>query len=401
MWASTCASSVDTLPVQMYQSTSKASRSAINANFASRGSLRIASLAVAGKDGVVSDAGVDCGGTGGGVGELIGAIFPSAVPLFGICVPHVAHSLGQIHSGLVETIEGVDLVRVRACQGVLSGDNFDVRGDSCCEAACGLRYFIVRELESKGGDLDVFAGGIKIVHRRLHFANDTRLQELAILRDTPLLQVCVSNFRMNPPTGKEWDIEVDLIAVRWNAIVEARALVKPVSGKVDLREALFRRRFFFQMRDSLLRRLRLHLRAVYQRSVDGRCSFNLRQVEELQFVGERRLLVARKIEQFGQDVVRSVCRSLRVDQILSFVLQLDLRASGVDVQAYSRPLQIRRLLVKTLGEIDPDFCGIVRGKCAEDQNILGYKCRGDIFARYGLFCTCFTNALARYLIPAK
>ena len=101
---------------------------------------------------------------------------------------------GQIHSGLVETIEGVDLVRVRACQGVLSGDNFDVRGDSCCEAACGLRYFIIRELESKVGDVDVFACGIKIVNRRLHFANDTRLEELTILRDTPLLQVCVSNF---------------------------------------------------------------------------------------------------------------------------------------------------------------------------------------------------------------
>src|SRR6202522_3932876 len=181
MWASTCASSVDTLPVQMYQSTSKASRSAINANFASRGSLRIASRAVARKDGVVSDAGVDCGGgAGGGVGggsiELISAIGLSAAPSFGICVLHVAHRLGQIHSGLVETIEGVDLVCVRACQGVLSGDNFDVRGNSCCEAACGLRYFIVRELESKVGDVDVFACGIKTVNRRLHFANDTRLQ---------------------------------------------------------------------------------------------------------------------------------------------------------------------------------------------------------------------------------
>src|ERR1700677_2332337 len=81
IWASTCASSVETLPVQMYQSTSKASRSAINANFTSRGRLRIAARAVAGKDGVVSDAGVDCGGgAGGGVGagsiELINAIFP-------------------------------------------------------------------------------------------------------------------------------------------------------------------------------------------------------------------------------------------------------------------------------------------------------------------------------------
>src|ERR1700723_61211 len=109
MWASTCASSVDTLPVQMYQSTSKASRSAINANFTSRGSLPIASRAVAGKDGVVSGAGVDCGGGAGGGGggggiELISAIGLSAAPSFGICVLHVAHRLGQIHSGLVETI---------------------------------------------------------------------------------------------------------------------------------------------------------------------------------------------------------------------------------------------------------------------------------------------------------
>src|SRR5580692_10090255 len=203
MWASTCASSVDTLPVQMYQSTSRASRSPINANFANRGSLRIAPPAVARKDGVVSDAGVDCGGgAGGGVGggsiELISAILLSAVPLFGICVLYVAHRLGQIHSGLVETIEGVDLVRARACQGVLSGDNFDVRGDPCRKAACGLRYFIVRELESKVGDVDVFACCIEIVNRRLHFAHDTRVQELAILRATALLQLCLSNVGMNP-----------------------------------------------------------------------------------------------------------------------------------------------------------------------------------------------------------
>ena len=52
--------------------------------------------------------------------ELISAIFLSAVPSFGICVLHVAHRLGaRFTLDWLKRLEGVDLVRVRACRGVL------------------------------------------------------------------------------------------------------------------------------------------------------------------------------------------------------------------------------------------------------------------------------------------
>jgi hypothetical protein len=44
-----------------------------------------------------------------------------------------------------------------------------------------------------------FTRGFQLVERRLHFANDARLQELPILLDTLLLQACAGNFGMNSP----------------------------------------------------------------------------------------------------------------------------------------------------------------------------------------------------------
>src|ERR1700722_2080465 len=77
MWAATCASSVVTCPIQMYQKTSRINRRGIRASFHRRGSSRIALPAVVRKEGVVSgdDAGEDSGGGADGVGvELIDAI---------------------------------------------------------------------------------------------------------------------------------------------------------------------------------------------------------------------------------------------------------------------------------------------------------------------------------------
>src|SRR5580698_5083699 len=237
----------------MYQPASTTSRRTIRANLARRESSRIASPAVARKDGVVSVVGVAGDGLGGSATEpLPGAVFSSLAPLFVICVLHVAHSLGQIDSGLVETVESVDLVGAGTRQCVLSGDDFDVRRDSGCEATFGLRDLVVRELKSQVGDADVFACCIQFVNRRLHFANNAGLQELAILLDTLLLQVCSRNLGVNPPTGEERNVEADLIPVRGNAIIKTRALVKPYPREIDLRHAFFRRRFLFEMRDALL-----------------------------------------------------------------------------------------------------------------------------------------------------
>jgi hypothetical protein len=136
------------------------------------------------------------------------------------------------------------------------------------------------------------------------------------------------------------------------------------------------------------------------RSVNA-VTIELRQIEKVEFVGDFWFLVAWKIEQLRQDVVCRVCRSFRVDQILTFILQLHLRARGVDVQADSGLLQVRRLIVKTLGKSDLRFRVIVNGKRAKNKDVLGYDRRGDIFARNILLCVCFTHAFAGDLIAAK
>jgi hypothetical protein len=92
------------------------------------------------------------------------------------------------------------------------------------------------------------------------------------------------------------------------------------------------------MCDALLGRLRLHLRASSQRRLDSFRFFEFGQFKKLQFVGDRGFLVARKIEQFGQNVICGVCRGLRVSQVLAFVLQLDIRSRRVDAQTDTRLL---------------------------------------------------------------
>src|SRR5580693_6439582 len=154
MWASTCASSVEPRPLQIYQPTARTNKSEIRTNFTRRGSLRIAVPAAGRNAGVVSVA---------GAGDWGGA----SVGLFSICVLNFSHRLSQIYPGLVEPIECVDLVGVGARQCVLRGDNFDVGGDSGGEPAPGLRHFIIGKLKCLVGDVDVLARGIQLFHRRL------------------------------------------------------------------------------------------------------------------------------------------------------------------------------------------------------------------------------------------
>ncbi|WP_260734499.1 hypothetical protein [Tunturiibacter lichenicola] len=68
-----------------------------------------------------------------------------------------------------------------------------------------------------------------------------------------------------------------------------------------------------------------------------------------------------------------MCRSLRVDQILPFILQLNLSTNGIDVQTDPRLLQARSLLVKALGESNADdLRSVVSSERTENQNVLGY-----------------------------
>src|ERR1700722_20240396 len=175
----------------------------------------MALTAVGKKETFASVSGSDDDGAGDANGKAVGMVaefieeVSGCFRLFRICVLHRARCLDEIQSGLVETVKGFNLVGVGTRQGILRGDNFDVR-----------------ELKPHVRDLDILVRGGQFVDRRLHLANNTRLQKLAGLLDTLLLQVCPGNFGMNPPASEQWNVEADLIRVRGNAIVEARSLVK-------------------------------------------------------------------------------------------------------------------------------------------------------------------------------
>ena len=145
----------------------------------------------------------------------------------------------------------------------------------------------------------------------------------------------------------------------------------------------------------------MHLWTIRQCGVDGCSLRNLRQIVELKFVGDYRLLLARKIKQFRQNVGRRMRQRLGVNQFLPLILQLNLGASGVDRQTNSCLLQVRCLLVKAIRKGDADFRGVVNGKRAENKDVLSYYRRGDIFTTKVLSRTCFANPFPRDLIASK
>ena len=116
-----------------------------------------------------------------------------------------------------------------------------------------------------------------------------------------------------------------------------------------------------------------------------------REVIEIETVAHYEILVAGKIEQLRKAIRGRVSERFRVNQILPFVLQLDIGSDRVDIQADSRFLEFGGLFVESLCKSDPRACGIAGGESAKNQQILihhqvDHSLPRSLFVRARLAC---------------
>src|SRR5215813_14919578 len=83
-----------------------------------------------------------------------------SLPLVRVDLLHCAGGTRQISPGLVEAMQSVDSVVVRAGQLVLRRDDFDVVGDARSKAVLSLPDCFLGEAHAERGGLDFCASGL-------------------------------------------------------------------------------------------------------------------------------------------------------------------------------------------------------------------------------------------------
>ena len=89
-----------------------------------------------------------------------------------------------------------------------------------------------------------------------------------------------------------------------------------------------------------------------------------------------------------------------VNQILAFVLQFDVGANGVNIQADAGFLQLGGLLVEALRESDAGIGGVAGGEGAEDEEVLVNDGGDDGFASGAFVGARLAGAFAADLVAA-
>src|SRR5262249_3450068 len=88
-----------------------------------------------------------------------------SLPLVRVDLFHCAGGTRQISPGLVEAMQSVDSVVVRAGQLVLRRDDFDVVGDARSKAVLSLPDCFLGQAHAKFGSLDFTAGRFQLSTR--------------------------------------------------------------------------------------------------------------------------------------------------------------------------------------------------------------------------------------------
>ena len=91
--------------------------------------------------------------------------------------------------------------------------------------------------------------------------------------------------------------------------------------------------------------------------LQGPIGIGLRGLKEVALVRQLDLAVGIDVQQPRQTEERGLQAGLRHDQPLLFILQLDVGAQSIDARADAVFLQVRGLIVKSLGQLAPRFGG--------------------------------------------
>src|ERR1019366_3545350 len=275
-----------------------------------------------------------------------------AAGLFGVDRLHLPDAVRQVRPRLVITVQRRDLVVAGARQPVLRLNHFHVVGHARLKAVAGLFHFLARQLDAQFGDRHFAARAAQTGDGGFHVQLDAVTQFLLLLLQLTYGELRAGALRLYAPAGEERHLEVGLVAVYRDGVAVVEPLLGPEAGDRNLRQPGIRRGAQLQLGTALLGENLAQFRPSLPGALHALIGVDLRGVEEYARVGQFNALFGLDIEQPRQTVERRLQLGARHDQALLLVLQLHIGAQRIDAGADAVLLQIGRLVVEGLRQID-------------------------------------------------
>src|SRR5262245_57111279 len=235
MWPSTCASSVDTWCEKGAEATNapaRATRATTTMTFQGRRE------GAAGRGTDTAAGGAETGAGEGGSAEGMGSLAAGSVAIDVLRISNAAREVGPC---LVEAIEGLDAVVVGTGEGVLGGDDLDVRGDTGCEPPRRPLHLLPREGQAELGHGHGFPFRAGLIERGLDLPLHGVLQVSPALPYAVQLEPRPLLLGPDPSARPERQAERVGEAIAADAVVQLPGLVLVEAGELQARPALVAR----------------------------------------------------------------------------------------------------------------------------------------------------------------
>src|ERR1019366_2083538 len=304
--------------------------------------------------------------------------------LLGVERLQLADAVRQVGPRLVITVEGGDLVVAGARQPVLRLNHFHVVGDARLKAVAGLFHFLARQLDAQFGDVHLAPRAAQLSDGGLDVEHDAVAHFLLLLLQLADGEFGAAALRLYAPAGEERHVEVGRVAVDRDGVTVVEPLLGPEAADRNLGQPGIRGGAQFQLSALLLGQDLAQLGASLPGALQGLIEIDFRGLEEDRRVGQFDALFGIDVEQPGQTVKRGLQLGAGHDQALLLILKLHIGAQGIDAGADAVLLQIGRLIVYGLRQIDARPGGIDIGGGALAAEILRHQKQHALLANGGL-----------------
>src|ERR1019366_2323697 len=217
-----------------------------------------------------------------------------------------------------------------------------------------------------------------------HYELDAVAQLLLLLFQLAYGDFRAGTLRLYAPAGEERHLQVGLVAVDRDGVAAIEPLLGPEAAHRDLRQPGIRRGAQLQFGTSLPGEDLAQFGASLPGALQGLIDVDFRRIEEDARVGQFDALFGLHIEQPCQTVERRLQLGARYDQALLLVLQLHIGAQRIDAGADTVLLQIGRLIVEGLRQIDARPRGLHFGGGALAAEVLRHHQHHAVLADGGL-----------------
>src|ERR1019366_4528355 len=217
-----------------------------------------------------------------------------------------------------------------------------------------------------------------------HYELDAVAQLLLLLFQLAYGDFRAGALRLYAPAGEERHLEVGLVAVDRDGVAAIEPLFGPEAVHGNLRQAGIRRGAQLQFGALLAGEDLAQFGPNLPGALQGLIDVDFRGIEEDARVGQFDALFGLHIEQPCQTVERRLQLGARYDQALLLVLQLHIGAQGIDAGADAVLLQVGRLIVEGLRQIDARPGGLHLGGGALAAQVLRHHQHDAVLANRGL-----------------